>query len=93
MARGWESKSVEAQQDEAATKTSPENPRLTREEAARRRASENLRLSLQSVVRQLESAHDERHRAMLEQALADLNRKLGNASEGQTIRPSDRPSK
>lgn len=76
MARGWESKSVEAQQDEAAARTAPEKPRLTREEAARRREEENLRLSLQSVVQQLERCCDVRRRAMLEQALADLQRKM-----------------
>jgi hypothetical protein len=76
MARGWESKSVEAQQDEASGRTTPANPRLTREEADRLRERETLRLSLQSVVQQLERSHDPRHRAMLEQALADLQRKI-----------------
>jgi hypothetical protein len=76
MARGWESKSVEAQQEDAAGRTAPEKPRLTREAAARLREKENLRLSLQSVVQQLERSHDSRHRAMLEQALADLERKI-----------------
>jgi hypothetical protein len=76
MARGWESKSVEAQQDEAAGRTTPANPHLTREEIDRFRERETLRLSLQSVVQQLERSHDPRHRAMLEQALADLERKL-----------------
>jgi hypothetical protein len=76
MARGWESKSVEAQQDEAAGKTTPANPHLTREQADRLRERETLRLSLQSVVQQLERSHDPRHRALLERALADLKRKL-----------------
>jgi len=53
MARGWESKSVEAQQEDAAARTSSEKPRLTREETARVRDRENLRLSLQSVLEQL----------------------------------------
>ena len=76
MARGWESKSVEAQQDEAAARTTPEKPRLTKESAARLRDQENLRLSLQSVLQQLESSRDPRHRALLECALADLQRKI-----------------
>jgi hypothetical protein len=76
MARGWESKSVEAQQDEAAARTSSEKPRLTREAAAQIREKESLRLSLQSVVQQLQRSHDARHRALLEQALADLQRKM-----------------
>jgi hypothetical protein len=76
MARGWESKSVEAQQEDAARGSTPEKPRLTREAAARLREKENLRLSLQSVVQQLERSHDARHRAMLESARADLERKI-----------------
>jgi len=90
MARGWESKSVEAQQNEAAERTTPENPRLTREETDRLREKETLRLSLQNVVQQLERSHDPRHRAMLEQALADLLRKLESLSTRDgTAGPSD----
>jgi hypothetical protein len=76
VARGWESKSVEAQQDEAAGRTSSEKPRLTREAAARLREKESLRLSVKRVVEQLARTRDPRHRSMLEQALADLERKL-----------------
>ena len=76
MARGWESKSVEAQQDEAAARATSEKPRLTRESASRLRDKENLRLSLQSVVQQLERSQDPRHRALLERAMADLQRKI-----------------
>jgi hypothetical protein len=76
MARGWESKSVEAQQDAAADRTTAENPHLTREETDRLRVRETLHLSLQSVVQQLERSRDPRHRAILEQALADLQRKI-----------------
>jgi hypothetical protein len=76
MARGWESKSVEAQQDEAAGRTTPDNPHLTREEIGQMRERETLRLSLQSVTQQLERSRDPRHRALLEKALADLQSKL-----------------
>jgi hypothetical protein len=80
MARGWESKSVEAQQDEAAARSTPEKPRLTPEAAARLREQENLRLSLRRVSQQLEQSHNPNHRAMLEQAQADLERKLQQLS-------------
>lgn len=76
MARGWESKSVEAQQEEAAGRNTSEKPHLTREDATRLREKENLRLALQNVVQQLERSHNARHRAMLEQAQADLERKI-----------------
>jgi hypothetical protein len=76
MARGWESKSVEAQQDEAAERSRPGNPRLTPEAAARLREKESLRLSLQNVIHQIEQSHNSRHRAMLEQARSDLEQRL-----------------
>jgi hypothetical protein len=79
MARGWESKSVEAQQDEASARTTSEKPRLTPEAAARLREKENLRLSLQSVVQQLDRSHNPHHRAMLEQARTDLERRISSA--------------
>lgn len=80
MARGWESKSVEAQQDEAAARSTPEKPRLTPEAAARLRQQESLRLSLQRVMQQLEQSPNPRHHAMLEQARADLERKIQELS-------------
>jgi hypothetical protein len=76
MARGWESKSVEAQQDEASERNPSDKPRLTREAAARLREKENLRLSLQNVIQQLGRIQDARHRSMLEQARSDLERKI-----------------
>lgn len=75
MARGWESKSVEAQQAEADEK--PAEPlRLTAEAAARLRELETLRLSRQRVLQQLERAVNPRHRLLLERELADLDQKL-----------------
>ena len=61
-----------------------------REEAERLREREALRLSLQSVVQRLQRSQDPRHRAMLEEALADLQRKLESlgACDG-TATPSD----
>jgi hypothetical protein len=76
MARGWESKSVEAQQDEAAARSTPEKPRLTPDAAARLRQQENLHLSLRRVLQQLEQSRNPHHRTMLEQAQADLERKI-----------------
>jgi hypothetical protein len=91
MARGWESKSVEAQQDEAAARSTSEKPHLTQEEANRLRERETLRLALQSVVEQLARSLEPRRRAMLEQALGDLQGKLQalGASDG-TAQPLDR---
>lgn len=77
MARGWESKSVEAQQSEA-TETSAHGPRLTREAAACARQRETLRLSRQRVVQQLDQAQNPRHRILLQGELADLDQKLAS---------------
>lgn len=76
MARGWESKSVEAQQDEAAQQSSKSRIRLSPEEAARSRERENLRLSRQRVVQQIESSQNPKHRKILQDALTDLDQKL-----------------
>jgi hypothetical protein len=78
MARGWESKSVEAQQEEA-TALSGETraTRLSREEAAQKREKENLRLARQTVLQQLQSSENERHRKLLQASLAALDERLG----------------
>jgi len=84
MARGWESKAIEAQQEDAAARTTPGKPRLTREETTRLREKENLRLSLQRIAQQLDRSQDARHRAMLERAKTDLEKRielLGNIED------------
>jgi hypothetical protein len=78
MARGWESKAVEAQQAEAGEKSRPARPKLSPEQAARSREIESLRLSRQRVLGQLERSRNPRHRQLLEDALADLNQKLAD---------------
>jgi len=76
MARGWESKSVETQQAEASDASSKPRLKLTPEAAARRRERENLRLSRQSVLQQLQETQNPRRRELLENTLADLDKKL-----------------
>jgi len=75
MARGWESKSVELQQADA-TFTAATHPRLTSEQAACLRQREGLELSRKRILDQLAVIRDPRHRIMLEQALAELDRRL-----------------
>jgi hypothetical protein len=78
MARGWESKSVEQQQEEAVTQKTGRKvltPQQTAEENRRR----GLLLSRQRVVQQIEAASNPRHRQMLEAALAELDRQLNGA--------------
>jgi hypothetical protein len=76
VARGWESKSVEAQQAEASEKSSQRRVPMGAEEAARWREKESLRLSRQRVLQQLEATQNPRHRKLLQDMLADLEEKL-----------------
>jgi hypothetical protein len=75
MARGWESKSVEAQQEEALNKPSGK-PLLTAEEAVRARELTNLHLSLKRVLEQLAVSEHPRHRTTLELAKNHLEREI-----------------
>jgi hypothetical protein len=76
MARGWESKSVEAQQAEAGQNLDQKGERLTPEQIVKKKQLEGLVLSRSNVAHQLEAAHDPRHRRMLEDALAELDRRI-----------------
>lgn len=81
MARGWESKSVEAQQEEAAaSKRGSGRPRLTPAEAEQARQTELLVLSRKQVLHQLETATNPIQRKMLQSALEDLDRRLQTES-------------
>jgi hypothetical protein len=75
MARGWESKSVEAQQDAAASVARP-GPPVTAEEAARRSRRTSLMLARSRALADLQQACAAAHRSMLEQALADLDTQI-----------------
>jgi hypothetical protein len=77
MARGWESKSAEAQADVAEFRHSAvqENVPDPKElELVRRK--ESILLSRTRVVRELKSAQNPRYKALLTKALADLDAKL-----------------
>jgi len=78
VARGWESKSVEAQQAEAGQKSTKNRTKLTPEAAGRHRERENLRLSRQRVLQQLNATQNPLLRRSLEAALAELDEKLNH---------------
>lgn len=75
MARGWESKSVEAQQD-AAANTSDRKPPVTPADAARQSQLAILKLARTRALADLQHACVAAHRAMLEQAIADLDARI-----------------
>jgi len=89
MARGWESKSVEAQQEDAAQSKISRKPLLTREEAHLERELVSLRLSLKRVIEQLSTVSNPHRRTMLELARNDLERKIESL---QTERSSHQTS-
>ena len=80
MARGWESKAIEQQQEEASSKDSERRTALTAEQIAQQQKRQGLELSRQRILQRLQAACNPRHRQMLETALADLDAQL--AREG-----------
>jgi hypothetical protein len=78
MARGWESKSVEQQQEQAASDAAQKKVALTPDQLAAQQRRQGLQLSRKRILQQLELASNPRHRQMLEQALADLDEQLTN---------------
>jgi len=76
MARGWESKCVEAQMEAAAEITLPRKTPLSPEAVATLHRKDGLLLSRKHVLQQLQASHNPRHRQMLEQALADIDHQL-----------------
>jgi hypothetical protein len=81
MARGWESKAVEAQQDAATHERKPLGPALTRDAAARKAERDTLMLARTRALADLQQACAPGHRAMLEQAIAELDRRIAAFSD------------
>ena len=73
MARGWESKSVEQQQELATSESEQRKHQLSPAQTSAEQRRQTLQLSRQRILQQLEVASHSRHRQMLEAALADLD--------------------
>ncbi len=71
MARGWESKSVESQQDDSRAK-GPTGPALSPEAIARRQQAESIHLALADTTAQLQAACRPVHKDMLRQRVTAL---------------------
>jgi hypothetical protein len=78
MARGWESKSVEAQIDmaEVPQRSAVIENTLDPERLRSIRLKETILLSRTRVVRDLNNAQNPRYRALMKKALADLDAQL-----------------
>ena len=78
MARGWESKSVEQQQEELSEQRKTSRAPISPDEQQRNRKREGLLLSRGRLTQQLQAATNPRHRQMLEQAIAELDSQLSS---------------
>jgi hypothetical protein len=77
MARGWESKSVEDQMDNAkADRDAQIKPRLSAEDRERDTRTQSLRLSRARIVGLMKSTRSDRYRAQLERTLEELDAQL-----------------
>jgi hypothetical protein len=81
MARGWESKSVEQQQEEMSAQRKTVRAPLSPAAQQRNRKREGLLLSRERLTQQLQAATNPRHRQMLEQSVAELDRQLSSFEE------------
>jgi hypothetical protein len=81
MARGWESKSVEAQIEASSLSTTDRydrnNPSPGEVQQQMKKAA--LQLSRKQVVQQLESTSNERYTELLRRSLAELDSQIGSA--------------
>ena len=73
MARGWESKAIEDQQQEA---FAPSHAPATREDPSRQAERASLLLARSRALADLQLACAPAHRGMLEQAIRDLDARL-----------------
>ena len=69
MARGWESKAVESQQEDADRRPGPSEPVLSDEARARLQQRRTLELALAQTQAELGAACRAAHRDMLQQRL------------------------
>ena len=91
MARGWESKSVEAQIESAASKETKTNePELTPIQLQTLRDKENLELSRTRVKRELASSTNLRYQESLRKGLADLEEKLAQLEPAKKAKAAAR---
>jgi ribosomal protein L29 len=76
MARGWESKSVEAQMEESLAEPAKKRTVLTPEELQKQRTKTGLELSRSRVAQQLEQSTNERYSELLRRTLADPDQQI-----------------
>ena len=83
MARGWESKSVESQQDLAWERSQRKQPGLTPSQMEHATKRDSLELQRKRVLRELESCRNDRVRKTMEAGLAFLDAQLAGLTKAQ----------
>ena len=83
MARGWESKAVESQQEQAVDRGRRTGPPVAREDAQRQAQRATLMLARVRAEADLKAASAPAHRSMLEQAITDLDSRLAALENSQ----------
>jgi len=81
MARGWESKSVEAQQADASEKSAKPRAKMSAEQAAAFREKESLRLARERALQQIRASTNPRHRKLMEETLTELDERISRLKE------------
>ena len=84
MARGWESKSVEAQIEEGKERA-PDHRRGSPEERVVQERLESLRLSRSRILQQLETARYPAHREMLQNGLRAIEQQIEDCHAPEVI--------
>jgi hypothetical protein len=87
MARGWESKSIEAQQ-EASAERRTRTPAITPEQGSRLAERATLALARTRALADLQRACAPAHRAMLEAAIAELDQRIAALENPKSQIPS-----
>lgn len=77
MARGWESKSIESQQEDARSTAEPKH-RLTPQERDLESRKQALQLARSRTLQQIHSTQNSRYKNLLEEALKGLEEQLAN---------------
>jgi hypothetical protein len=81
MARGWESKSVEAQIEESeSTPLTNQEQAFSAEELQARIKRDDLVLSRKRILQQLENSNSERYSELLRRTLAGLDAQIADLS-------------
>jgi hypothetical protein len=75
VARGWESKSIESQQDDARSTAEPKH-RLSLQQRDLESRKQALQLARSRTLQQIHSTENPRYRTILERALKELDEQL-----------------